>query len=214
MTLRESSLSPRQGPVLEAARYLIPMKEQAPEEPLQPSSGLPPQGVLGWMRLKLKLSLLPTFPDKPFSSAQSPLALFMHPPSGCPDHSFDSILTSPLTRLGHVLLFPWAVGFFLASPLDVFQLSLHGQCLSDLPVCSYGLWRFLHHAFQLKPARVHCLSIYLMFWHRFPSVFPPICTSLFVAVPILPASLTFWTGVPTWTLGFFRSPPICCKQGH
>lgn len=94
----------------------------------------------------------------------------MHPPSGCPDHSFGSILTSPLTRLGHVLLFPWAVGFLLASPLDVFELSLHGQCLSDLPVCSCGLWRFLHHAFQLKPTRVHCLSIYLMFWHRFPSI--------------------------------------------
>lgn len=44
---RESCLSPRQGPVLETARYLIIMKGEAPEEPFQPSSELPPHGGSG-----------------------------------------------------------------------------------------------------------------------------------------------------------------------
>ena len=55
-----------QGPVLEAARYLIPVKGEAPESPSGlPSSELPylylPIGVLGWLQLKSNLSLLLTF---------------------------------------------------------------------------------------------------------------------------------------------------------
>lgn len=51
---RESCLSPRQGPVLETARYLIPMKGEAPEEPFQPSSELPPHRGSGMAAAEIK----------------------------------------------------------------------------------------------------------------------------------------------------------------
>lgn len=101
--------------------------------------------------------------------------------------------------------------FTLASPLDVFQLSLCGQGLSDLLICSYALCRFLHRAFQLKPTRVKfSFFTYVMLWHGI-SLLVSLCLHIcfLVAIPIPPTSLTFWAGAPSLALGFSRGPPLC-----
>ena len=193
---------------------LFPWKERPQKSPSSLPLSCLPTGVLGWLWLKLKLSLLLAFQGKPFSSAVTPCFVYASSLWVSRSHSRLYFNFSTYQALAHP---PLSLGngvFPGFSPRCVFHLSLHGQCLSDLLVCSYGLWRFLHHTFQLKPTRVWLsFLIYLMLWHRLPSLFPPICTSLFVAVPILPASLTFWAGAPTWTKGWIPSQPRDWTKG-
>ena len=86
----------------------------------------------------------------------------MHPPSGCPDHTLGSILTSPLTRLWHTLLFPWAMGFFLASPLDVSSSSV---CMASASLTCWfvpmGCGGFYTTLFSWNPPGCDCLSWFI-----------------------------------------------------